>query len=921
MKRKILTSFLAAILILGAAAAASAQVNTGSISGKVTGTDNLALPGVAVTVSGPAIMGGVLAATTNEQGLYRFPRVPAGTVVLEFKLPNFKDLKMEAIKIDIGSKLEFNAVLEMAKLTAEVSVVAQKPVIDLERPSFNVTIDTKTLMALPLARTSSSMAASSFNPGDTYFGSTYGANWSQSNYTVDGSSVQVPNSGEPFIRPSLEQTEEIEFTYGGAPAEFGNFVGSNVKVVTKAGSNTFSGSVAFNFTNSSLQSTNSDLPVSSKTPRNNVIEASLGGALIKDRLWFFGDYSNSDMQIQYPFTSTRYKYFTSVGKGKLTFAWDDHNKTTLNLQLGRNGNENGQLALVAGGTNYGPMMTASSLQDMRLTINQATAAHTAFLGESIILDLNAGYLWSENQNPYTRTGIPGSLNLITGQVTGTVGGPTSTTESGMYRDINWSNFESTAKLTYFNDNLAGSHEFKIGGTFALGSEKKYMAYEGGYFEQIMPFTLFPGFSVPAYVHLTMTPYQATEKVQTISAFIQDSWKIGKSLTFVYGLRYDDVRGLIPDQPQRDGAATIPGFADPIVHFKQFSPRLALNYALTEDGKTMLRLNWGRYYPATHTDMIAGLNPAVSPVVTWLAIPMIGMPYTPIQISSSTAAAVDPNVTNAYNDILAISLERQISKDWSVSVHYMKKWSENFLGLVPRQSYAPLTFTDSFNGQPITVYQQVTASNWYFTNIAASYGLFSKYDSFDILINKKFSDNWTMTLSYFYEHAVGTADPAYDASQTGGGFAGYTMDPNRSINWNGPLTMNSPHQVKLFTAYQFPWGIMGSLSMAYHAGTPWNRLAYVNPAYGVTVGSVNAEAKGSRRLPDQLDFDMNIQKTFSIGDFGTLELYANALNLFNAATATSYHTLTGASAALDSLYGTPAGFISPRQINLGVKFLW
>jgi hypothetical protein len=921
LKRKILTSLLALTLVLGAAAAASAQVNTGSISGKVTGTDNLPLPGVSVAVSGPSIMGGVLAVTTNEQGLYRFPRVSAGTVTVEFKLAGFKDLKREGLKVDIGSKLEVNAVLEMAKLTAEVAVVAQKPVIDLERPSFNVTIDTKTLMALPMSRTASAMNAASFNAGDTFFGSTYGANWSQSNYTVDGASVQVPNSGEPFIRPSLEQTDEVEFTYGGAPAEYGNFVGSNVKVVTKAGSNTLSGSLAFNFTNSSLQSSNSDLPVSSTVPRNSVIEGSLGGAILKDRLWFFADYSNSDMHIKYPFTSTLYEYFTSVGKGKLTFALDKNNKTTISLQLGRNGNKNGQLGLNAGGTNYGPMMTASSLQDMRLTINQATFGHTAFLSEAAILDVIGGYLWSRNQNPYTRTGIPGSLNLITGTITGTVGGPTSSTESGMYRDINWSNFEGTVKLTLFNDNLAGTHEFKIGGTFGLGSEKRYMEYEGGYFEQIMGMTLGPGFTVPAYVHLTQTPYEAYQKVQTISGFVQDSWKIGGNLTLVYGLRYDDVQGLIPDQPQRNGAATIPGFTDPIVHFKQFSPRLAANYALTGDGKTMLRANWGRYYPATRTSTIAALNPAVGPVITWLAIPALGMPYSPISVTSTQAAAVDANAKNYYNDIFALSLERQITKDWAVSLHYMKKWNKNFLGLVPRQTFAPVSFVDSYNGQSMTLYKQTSTSDWYFTNVPGSYGLYSNFDSFDITVNKKFSDHWTFNFSYFYERAVGTADPAYDASQTGGGFAGFTMDPNRSINWDGPLSMNSPHQVKVFSAYEFPLGITASISLMYFRGTPWTRTAYVSPALAVTVGSVNAEPKGSRRLPDRFNIDMNLLKTFRIADAASLELYANAANLFNAGTATAYYTTTGAGAYLDSLFGTPAGFVAPRRVNLGVKILW
>ena len=67
--------------------------------------------------------------------------------------------------------------------------------------------------------------------------------------------------------------------------------------------------------------------------------------------------------------------------------------------------------------------------------------------------------------------------------------------------------------------------------------------------------------------------------------------------------------------------------------------------------------------------------------------------------------------------------------------------------------------------------------------------------------------------------------------------------------------------------------------------------------------------------------MNVQKTFAIADFAQLEIYANATNLLNAGTATAYYTMTGAGAYLDSLFGTPAGFVAPRRVNLGVKVMW
>ena len=914
MKRTLLTLLTAAVFVLGGASAALAQVNAGEISGKVVGTDNLVLPGVAVTIQGDKLPGGTLATTTTEQGLYRFPRVPAGTYVLEFKIPNFKTLRLEAIKVDIGSKLELNAVLEMSKLANEVTVIAQKPLIDQERPSYNVTIDTKTLMALPVNKAGTALNAASYNAGDTYFGSTFGAAWPTNNYVVDGATVNHPQNGEPYIRPNLESVEEVEYSYGGAPAEYGNFIGSNIKIVTKTGSNTLAGHVGISYTTDSLQSTNSSLPITTKTPVNYVPAFNLGGPLVKDHLFFFIDLAGYPTQTSYNFTSTRSSYNTYEGKAKVTLDWDKNNKTDANLFLAINKSQNGQLGLQG----YGPLMQASSLQDMQLTRDQFALNHTSFLSRDVVLDVGVNYLWSHWDAPHTRTGLPGVWNTITNTISGTIGNPTSTQDAGMYKDNHDGTFEASAKLTYFNDNLAGTHEFKLGFVYNHSFDDAYQAYEGGYFEQDFLYTVMPGLTVPAIAHLTQTPYDAREDVEQWSAFLQDSWKIGERLTLAIGLRYDDTKGLINDQPQKDGS-TIKGFADPVAHFKTLSPRLALNYRLTEDGKTMFRINWGRYYPATRTETFASLNPAIGPVTTWLAIPAIGMPLTPIQVTSNVAASWDSNLKNFYNDVFSVSLERELLPNISLSLHYMKKWNGNFYGLIPRQTYAPLAVVDPYNNQTITVYQQTSASNWYFTNIPASSNLYSNYDSFAIELTKKFTDDWTASFSYFYEHATGTAENAYNTSQLGGGFYGYKLDPNYMINWDGPLGQNSPHQVKLFTSYQFPWEITASLFATYHRGLPWTRLLYINPALGVTVGDVYAEPKGSRRLPDQFNVDFTIQKSFHVAGPFQVELYIQAFNLFNAGTAISVYNETGG--MTNALFGQASAVVNPRRVFLGANVRW
>src|SRR5262245_35979592 len=108
---------------------AAAQVSTGEVFGKATDGTGAVLPGVTVTLSGPALIQPMVA-TTTETGAYRFPTIPIGTYSVNFELAGFKRYVRSDIIIQAGFNAEVNAKLEISTVQETVTVTGESPVVD-----------------------------------------------------------------------------------------------------------------------------------------------------------------------------------------------------------------------------------------------------------------------------------------------------------------------------------------------------------------------------------------------------------------------------------------------------------------------------------------------------------------------------------------------------------------------------------------------------------------------------------------------------------------------------------------------------------------------------------------------------------------------------------------------------------------------
>jgi len=139
------------LLVPAVAAAQTVSSTTGALNGRVTDNTGAVLPGVAVTISSPSLMG-TRTATTNEEGQYRFPAIPPGEYTITYELSGFTTVKREGIRVGLGFTATVNIELGVATLQESVTVTGESPVVDTQATNITTNFDAEKLANLPNAR-------------------------------------------------------------------------------------------------------------------------------------------------------------------------------------------------------------------------------------------------------------------------------------------------------------------------------------------------------------------------------------------------------------------------------------------------------------------------------------------------------------------------------------------------------------------------------------------------------------------------------------------------------------------------------------------------------------------------------------------------------------------------------------------------
>ena len=311
-------NFVLLLLIIGllTTGTALAQVTAeGRILGKVVDDQGAPLPGVTVEATSPKLVGKA-ATVTDLTGTYRLMALPTGTYDITFSLSGFKKLVRKDIFLEMTQTLVLDATLEQAAVEEEVTVVGQAPLIDVKSTTKGQLMTKEIFMALPRGRNFNSLVSTI--PGvtneDAVAGTSVdGASGAENVFYADGADVTDFHYGTEGQSVVLELLDEVKVTASGYNAEFGGSMGGVIQVITRSGGNELHGDIMAYYENNSRlmlghsrdylrqnlddytvweYANDDDLYFNGGKDRDsyNRMEGvfSLGGYLIKDKLWFFG---------------------------------------------------------------------------------------------------------------------------------------------------------------------------------------------------------------------------------------------------------------------------------------------------------------------------------------------------------------------------------------------------------------------------------------------------------------------------------------------------------------------------------------------------------------------------------------------------------------------------------------------------------
>jgi hypothetical protein len=580
---------VAVAFALTAGPAAAQTVPTGTISGKVVDEQGLPVPGVSVTAESPALQG-TRSTTSSANGDFILPFLPAGEYTITFELTGFATVKMTE-RVSPGDTHSLNPSLRVSTMTETVTVTGQATGEIGQGAQVATSIRSDLVEKLPLGRTI--VQAALMVPGVQDSGpngglTVNGAMSFESLYLVNGVVVNENIRGQSlglFIEDALQETT---VSTAAISAEYGRFQGGVVQSITKSGGNDLSGSYRATFENNDWVSLT---PFPNDTRSDKVFlthEVTLGGPIVRDKLWFFGAGRMTTPKVE----TSRTTFGTNIAytnvrdqkryEGKLTYSLT--NNHTLKAAYTRiEDSEDGNI--------FGVVMDLDSLVNRSTPQDLLSANYTGILSPRFFVEAQ----YSRRQFTFVGSGsqftdlIQGTLLLDQSRSNARFNSPTF---CGVCTDEGRDNQNIIAKATYFaSTSNMGSHNI-VGGLDMFDDKRLANNHQSGSdFRVFATSAIIRGTSVfPVFDDATIirwTPIfveSEGNRFRTISGFINDTWNLNKHWTFNVGLRWDKNDG-------KDSMGNV------VVKDSAFSPRVSATFDPTGDGNWTINAAYAQYVAA------------------------------------------------------------------------------------------------------------------------------------------------------------------------------------------------------------------------------------------------------------------------------------------------------------------------------------
>ena len=942
MKKKSLILLLAALFFSSTGFGQTMQ--TGAIRGTIKGPDSVPLAGVTVTLESPAIVLPKLVGITFANGLYRFPALPPGEYRLTFELEGMNTQVRNGIFVNAGKTTTVDMSMTLKSLVEDIYVWGKTSYFDRQKATGVTSLDAEYLDMIP-SQGRTVMDYFNLTPG-IISNTAHGSGEMENSYNLDGVNMVDPVTGGEYVSFGLNIMEEVAVQTGGLSAEYGSVKGAVLNVVTKSGGNRFSGSAAFYYDHESLQADNTkgtdlyDPDQPEKTGRKFQLEPSvtLGGPVIKNKLWFFGNLSMitkeeyvpgypHDIPTEESIPIDQKEYFPYI---KLTYQPSPADKFIFSY------NYSDLRTNHRGATRYDNEDTTQT-QETPTHVFNAQWAKT--FGANMYANLKVA-LVKFNMNIHAKSGGIQYTDWLTGFHTGTYWRNRD--------DYSRDRYQVNLDATTFIDNVAGSHELKFGGELQMAKTSWIMETnpdpETGFVWQFNWPEYLGGSGI--YYGYNIKPFDRKEDMLNYSLFVNDTWNVTRNLTLNIGLRFDYNSITWPAQNQDEvpifnpwGILVDRRMFESVtpMKWKNLSPRLGLIYDIFADGSTLLKASWANYVIPNTTQWINLAHPN-----GWYYWIDVFYGYDFIQISQSLtkpgATQVgygDYDLTASTARELTLGIERELWKDWSLGIRYIKKWDKNLIHVVDAASldidalmeegnlvwidWEEVQTVDPYDGSTVTFYNDLRPTRLPEQYIVNPPGAERKYDGIEVTLNKRYSRGWSLNASYVYADSrgmIGLNRDGIDGPQSLGTSALWS-NPNAHINAEGRFPYERRHQLKITGLVKGPWGINIGGYFRHLAGRRWTRTitsSFLGLQLNQVSETVKAEKRGSRGYPSVNILDLKIEKAFQIGNL-RLKLFADIFNLLNDNTVLAEYT-DSSNPSQD--FREDLDIVNPRIVRLGAK---
>ncbi|MCL4817770.1 MAG: carboxypeptidase regulatory-like domain-containing protein [Vicinamibacteria bacterium] len=968
--------FVRLILLLALVAMPATSLfaqQTGAIKGTVTATDGSVLPGVTVEARS-AVLPSPRVTVTGGNGDYRLPALPPGVYDVKFELSGMAPVTRK-VTVALALETTADARLNLAGVEESVTVTAELTLVDKDRPTIQANLSNDEISGLPVGQEYRDLQK--LIPGVQYSedlvrGPSAGGSGQDNVYQFDGVNVTMPLFGTLSAEPSSQDIAQVTVIKGGAQAvDFNRAGGFLIDSVSKTGTSEFHGELSFEMQSAGMTGDLTAASDSRYDEDRSWLAASLGGPVVKDKLYFYGSYYRPERSRENRANNygelPKYESVRNEGFGKLTFTPNQsvllnatyrHSKREDTSSLfgasssatTGTGDESVQKILTLEGSwvvNSKSYFTANYTNYALETLSRPDFESSAVPTSAIGARLNINSLDTEGRLtvPSPISGATDFNNFVAPIIArygfdrdGSKVGGGIVGYGGEFNDQDF--FRDALQLGY-NITVGSSliHDLHFGFQWSEDSEELVRSSNGWGLISVPGGRLAPpvaGNPQRAYYQARYQQQGTGQAAPIISSYRTFDLEFNDTIRWkkwAFNLGVLASQDTLYGQGLREDSSTLSGYVSApgnkyemykIPFSKMIQPRLGVTF--TYNDSDTIYASYAKYNPAASSlPRAASWDRNLIGTFVDAFFDQNGVLFAAVPVGSSSGKLFVEDMTPRTVNEFLVGTSKQFNQNFSGRLYGRHRRGSHFWE--DTNNNARVAFNPPA-GIPRELYiadldarrAQIGSGSSYV--IAELDGAYTRFN--EVTLEAEWRDAKTVVRgSYTWSEYYGNFDQ--DNSTTGNdanifiGSSNIADAAGRQL-WDfkdGTLRGDRPHLLKVFGYRTLPWNGIVGLFTVFQSGQPWETWSY-EPYRALTTSTSStnryAEPAGSRRSDSHFQIDLKYIQNFKVGGRANLALTAELFNVFDNQTGYNIDPIFNS-----SQFGQPRSYYAPRRLQMTGAF--